>query len=327
MKRKKNQKIFFAPMMKRELCLAQLKRAMTSRRQWHAYSYVRGEGKTPENIVTSGITVWRVEYSVAPLVDLTSCGIYYLFKCFLVSFTREPMYLNSVIHNQLLIAELPLLPLSSICLNAGSCWQDAGFLHHLQQRGDRVVVFSGSRCHSVVYRTCQCSDSFRDPTGETTKTTLLKRFASCLFVGASLAQANANSAQTVDLLHNVTVPNKRHVVDLWSCVPLSCCRRFSPWKGIENCPKHQRHLVKCVMLTLFIIFFIYLLFLFVFCRSEVATIHLLMRPWLSNTSSTTSLNCFLWLVCIFFYNNNHQSGQEKPWQMVLNCVHFDMFIY
>lgn len=146
-------------------------RALTSRRNWHAYSYVRGEGKTPENIVTSGITVWRVEYSVAALVDLTSCGIYYLFKCGLVSFTSELVYSNSVRHNQLLIANLLLLPLSSICLNAGSCWQDAGFLHHLQQRGDRVVVFSGSRCHTVFYWTCQCSDSFCDSTGETTTTT------------------------------------------------------------------------------------------------------------------------------------------------------------
>lgn len=128
-------------------------------------------GENTGKIVTSGITVWRVEYSVALLVDLTSCGIYYLFKCCLVSFVSEPMCLSSVIHNRLLMAELLLVPLSSICFNAGSCWQDAGFLHHLQQRGDSVVVFSGSRCHTVVYRTCQCSDSFCDPTGETTATT------------------------------------------------------------------------------------------------------------------------------------------------------------
>lgn len=137
----------------------------------HAYSYVRGEGKIPENIVTSVITVWRVEYIVALLVDLTLCGIYYLFKCCLVSCISELMCLNSVIQNQLLMAELLFVPLSSVCFNAGSCWQDAGFLHHLQQRGDSVVVFSGSRCHTVVYRTCQCSDSFCDSTGETATTT------------------------------------------------------------------------------------------------------------------------------------------------------------
>lgn len=68
---------------------------------------------------------------------------------------------------------------------------------------------------------------------------------SCLFAGASLAKANVNSEQTVKLLQNITVPNKRHVVCLWSCVLLSYCRKSSPWKRIESCPKHQRHCVQC----------------------------------------------------------------------------------
>lgn len=94
--------------------------------------------------------------------------VYYLFNCYLVSFKSEPVCLNSVIQNRLLMAELLLVPLSPVGLKAGSCRQDAGFLLHLQQRGHRVVVLSGSRRHAVVHRACQRSHSLCDPAGETT---------------------------------------------------------------------------------------------------------------------------------------------------------------
>lgn len=141
---------------------------------------------------------------------------------------------------------------------------------------------------------------------------ILKRRDSCL-----LAKANANDEQTVELLHDVTVPNKRHVEYLWSYVLLSYCHKFSPCKGIESWPKHQRHYVQCVViLTLFIIY------LFIF-RSEVATIHLLMRPWLSNTSSTTSLNCFLWLVYLFtIIIKAFRKNSMFTWHMVLYWVYW-----
>lgn len=147
-------------------------RVVTSRRNRHACSHVRGAGKIPGNVVTSGITVWRVEQkSVALLVYLTSCGIYYLFKCYPVSFISEGVCLNSVMHHRLLTAERLLVPLWSVWTQL--LWRDAGFLHHLQQRGDRAVVFPGSRGHPVLHRTCQRSHSLCHPAGETTTTASL----------------------------------------------------------------------------------------------------------------------------------------------------------
>lgn len=56
---------------------------------------------------------------------------------------------------------------SCLCVFNPETWcQDAGFLHHLQQRGDSVVVFSGCRGQRVFHGAGQRVDPLGDPPGE-----------------------------------------------------------------------------------------------------------------------------------------------------------------
>lgn len=83
-------------------------------------------------------------------------GFYHLFKYYLVSLCclkggslYSRYQIDSLLFSVAVVLRPPLLTTHAVCVcfNPDTWWQDARLLHHLQQRGHSVVVFSGSRGH------------------------------------------------------------------------------------------------------------------------------------------------------------------------------------